>query len=84
MTDFPIRELPLAERPRERLLEHGGRALSDSELLAGEAAADLDGSEQARGLGGANAVAAERVGCGTQKPGEPAALPQQILGELDG
>jgi amidophosphoribosyltransferase len=34
MTDFPIRELPLAERPRERLLEHGGRALSDSELLA--------------------------------------------------
>lgn len=34
MTDFPIRELPLAERPRERLLEHGGRSLSDSELLA--------------------------------------------------
>ena len=34
MSDFPIRELPLTERPRERLLEHGGRSLSDSELLA--------------------------------------------------
>src|SRR5512140_2765137 len=29
-----IRELPLAERPRERLREHGAHALSTSELLA--------------------------------------------------
>lgn len=29
-----IRELPTAERPRERLLQHGGAALSDAELLA--------------------------------------------------
>jgi DNA repair protein RadC len=29
-----IRELPAGERPRERLLELGGRSLSDSELLA--------------------------------------------------
>src|SRR5947199_8881471 len=34
MTDYLIRELPAGERPRERLLEHGGRTLSDSELLA--------------------------------------------------
>ncbi len=29
-----IRELPEGERPRERLLQHGGSSLSDSELLA--------------------------------------------------
>lgn len=29
-----IREVPLPERPRERLLEHGGEALSDAELIA--------------------------------------------------
>jgi DNA repair protein RadC len=34
MADYLIRELPEGERPRERLLEHGGRTLSDSELLA--------------------------------------------------
>jgi len=34
MTDYLIRDLPEGERPRERLLEHGGRSLSDSELLA--------------------------------------------------
>jgi DNA repair protein RadC len=34
MADYLIRELPQGERPRERLLEHGGRSLSDSELLA--------------------------------------------------
>jgi len=34
MPDSLIRELPEGERPRERLLELGGRALSDSELLA--------------------------------------------------
>lgn len=34
MPDYLIRELPAGERPRERLLEHGGRTLSDSELLA--------------------------------------------------
>lgn len=34
MADCLIRELPEGERPRERLLEHGGRSLSDSELLA--------------------------------------------------
>ncbi len=34
MADYLIRELPAGERPRERLLEHGGRTLSDSELLA--------------------------------------------------
>jgi DNA repair protein RadC len=34
MTDYLIRELPQGERPRERLLEHGGRSLSDTELLA--------------------------------------------------
>lgn len=33
-TDYMIRELPEGERPRERLLESGGRSLSDSELLA--------------------------------------------------
>ena len=34
MADYLIRELPAGERPRERLLEHGGRSLADSELLA--------------------------------------------------
>jgi DNA repair protein RadC len=34
MTDYMIRELPRGERPRERLLQHGGSSLSDSELLA--------------------------------------------------
>jgi len=34
MADYLIRELPEGERPRERLLEHGGRSLADSELLA--------------------------------------------------
>lgn len=34
MTDYLIRDLPSGERPRERLLESGGRSLSDSELLA--------------------------------------------------
>lgn len=34
MTDYLIRELPEGERPRERLLDHGGRSLSDTELLA--------------------------------------------------
>ncbi|HYO14820.1 MAG TPA: UPF0758 domain-containing protein, partial [Thermoanaerobaculia bacterium] len=34
MTDYLIRELPKGERPRERLLESGGRSLSDTELLA--------------------------------------------------
>jgi DNA repair protein RadC len=34
MTDYLIRDLPAGERPRERLLESGGRSLSDSELLA--------------------------------------------------
>ena len=34
MTDYMIRELPQGERPRERLLQHGGSSLSDSELLA--------------------------------------------------
>ena len=34
MTEYLIRELPEGERPRERLLEHGGRSLADSELLA--------------------------------------------------
>ena len=29
-----INDWPLAERPRERLLEHGPSALSDAELLA--------------------------------------------------
>jgi DNA repair protein RadC len=34
VADYLIRELPRGERPRERLLEHGGGSLSDSELLA--------------------------------------------------
>jgi DNA repair protein RadC len=34
MPDYLIRELPEDERPRERLLENGGQALADSELLA--------------------------------------------------
>jgi DNA repair protein RadC len=34
MTGERIRELPQGERPRERLLQHGGSSLSDSELLA--------------------------------------------------
>jgi DNA repair protein RadC len=34
MTDYLIRDLPRGERPRERLLESGGRSLSDTELLA--------------------------------------------------
>jgi DNA repair protein RadC len=34
MTDYMIRELPQGERPRERLIQHGGSSLSDSELLA--------------------------------------------------
>jgi DNA repair protein RadC len=33
-TDYLIRELPEGERPRERLLQHGGSSLADSELLA--------------------------------------------------
>jgi DNA repair protein RadC len=33
-TDYLIRELPAGERPRERLLQQGGGALADSELLA--------------------------------------------------
>lgn len=33
-TDYLIRELPEGERPRERLLQQGGSALADSELLA--------------------------------------------------
>jgi DNA repair protein RadC len=33
-TDYMIRELPLGERPRERLLQQGGSSLADSELLA--------------------------------------------------
>jgi len=33
-TDYLIRELPQGERPRERLLQHGGGSLADSELLA--------------------------------------------------
>lgn len=33
MTDV-IRDLPADERPRERMLEHGARSLSDAELLA--------------------------------------------------
>jgi len=31
---YTIRELPVSERPRERLQHHGARALSNSELLA--------------------------------------------------
>jgi DNA repair protein RadC len=34
MSVYLIRELPEGERPRERLLEHGGASLADSELLA--------------------------------------------------
>jgi DNA repair protein RadC len=34
MASLMIRELPPAERPRERLLRQGGSSLSDSELLA--------------------------------------------------
>jgi DNA repair protein RadC len=34
VSQYLIRQLPRGERPRERLLEQGGRALSDSELLA--------------------------------------------------
>jgi DNA repair protein RadC len=33
-TEHMIRELPLTERPRERLLEQGSGALSDAELIA--------------------------------------------------
>src|SRR3954447_1406248 len=33
-TDYLIRELPEGERPGERLLQHGGSSLADSELLA--------------------------------------------------
>ncbi|HXO20876.1 MAG TPA: DNA repair protein RadC [Thermoanaerobaculia bacterium] len=32
--DYMIRELPTAERPRERLLDQGSAALSDAELIA--------------------------------------------------
>src|SRR5687768_2693046 len=31
---FSVRELPVADRPRERLREHGAHALSSAELLA--------------------------------------------------
>jgi DNA repair protein RadC len=34
MPEYLIRELPEGERPRERLLAHGGSTLADSELLA--------------------------------------------------
>src|SRR5215203_3950893 len=34
MSIYLIRELPEGERPRERLIEHGGSSLADSELLA--------------------------------------------------
>jgi DNA repair protein RadC len=31
---MPISDWPLAERPRERLLDHGAQVLADAELLA--------------------------------------------------
>ena len=34
MNNFTIREMPPSERPRERLIQHGPQALSNSELLA--------------------------------------------------
>jgi DNA repair protein RadC len=34
MNNFTIREMPASERPRERLIQHGPAALSNSELLA--------------------------------------------------
>jgi DNA repair protein RadC len=34
MTDLLIHDLPLDERPRERMLKHGPQTLSDAELLA--------------------------------------------------
>src|SRR5574344_495732 len=34
MTNYCIKELPSEDRPRERLLEHGAKALSMAELLA--------------------------------------------------
>lgn len=58
-----IREIPQAERPRERLLAHGARALSDAELLAvllrtgrpGRSALDL-GRELSRLCNGLNGL----------------------------
>src|SRR3989338_4636835 len=31
---YKVRDLPVGEKPRERLVKHGAAALSDSELLA--------------------------------------------------
>jgi DNA repair protein RadC len=49
-----IREWPAAERPREKLLLHGARALSEAELLAlllgGAGAAGADAVSRARQL----------------------------------
>src|SRR6185295_8431390 len=33
-TSLPMRDVPEADRPRERLLEQGAQALADAELLA--------------------------------------------------
>ena len=48
-----IRDWPLAERPRERLLSHGASGLSDAELLAILLRSGLPGAsavDKARGL----------------------------------
>lgn len=60
---MPITDWPLAERPREKLLQHGPAALSDAELLAiflrtgvrGKTAVDL-ARELLNGFGGLRAL----------------------------
>lgn len=73
-------EVPTAERPRERLLDHGARSLSDAELIAvllrtgrtGASASDLarellDTCGGLAGLEGAVPIALRRVGLGPAK-----------------
>lgn len=75
-----IRDLPCSERPRERLLTHGARALSDAELLAlllrsgrrGSSALDLGREVAVRcgglaGLVGIEPEALLRAGLGPAK-----------------
>jgi DNA repair protein RadC len=72
-----IRELPVAERPRERLREHGPRALSTPELLAiligagttRRSSLELAHEVMARGGGALRRIASQPLGSLTAVPG---------------
>jgi len=92
-----ITDWPAAERPRERLLAHGARALSDAELLAvllrtgarGRSAVDLAREllvrcNGVRGLAAAGAALTQMPGLGPAKAVQIAAaleLARRALGE---